>query len=149
MSEVEHNFPELNDGDFPALHDQRHEFKVVSNVELGRWDLAATFVYGSGKPYTAPVGTYDLTLLDGSTSNFISVGEKNAFRLPSYQRMDLSATYNFYLGKAKSTLGLSIFNLYGHTNIWYKEFEVVEGEIIETDVNYLGFTPSIFFNFKF
>ena len=149
LSRVEYDFPELSDDPFPALHDQRHEFKVVSNFEVGQWDLAATFVYGSGKPYTAPIGTYDLTLLDGSTSNFVTVGDKNGLRLPSYQRLDLSATFNFYLGKAKSNLGLSIFNLYGHNNIWYKEFEVVEGEIIETDVNYLGFTPSVFFNFKF
>jgi hypothetical protein len=31
------------------------------------------------------------------------------------------------------------------TNVWRKEFEVVEGELIETDVTYLGFTPNLSF----
>jgi len=75
--------------------------------------------------------------------------KKNIFRLPDYHRLDLSATYNFYLGKATSSLGLSVFNLYNHTNVWYKEYEIVEDEIIETDINYLGFTPNLFFNVKF
>lgn len=149
LSQVEHNFPGLNDGVFYALHDQRHELKLVSKVEIGRWDLASTFVYGSGKPYTAPVGSYQIELLDGSVGNFISIGDKNTFRLPSYQRLDISATFNFELGKVDTSLGLSVFNFLGHQNIWYKEFQVITGEIIETDVNYLGFIPSVFINFKF
>jgi len=149
LSEVEHTFPELSDTPFPALHDQTHEFKLVTNYKVGRWDLAGTWVYGTGKPYTAPIGGYEITLLDGSTNSYVSVGEKNIFRLPDYHRLDLSATYNFYLGKATSSLGLSVFNLYNNTNVWYKEYEIVEDEIIETDINYLGFTPNLFFNVKF
>jgi len=76
LSEVEHTFPELSDTPFPALHDQTHEFKLVTNYKVGRWDLAGTWVYGTGKPYTAPIGGYEITLLDGSTNSYVSVGEK-------------------------------------------------------------------------
>ncbi|MDX1286423.1 MAG: TonB-dependent receptor, partial [Draconibacterium sp.] len=56
LAKVEHQFEGLNEGSsFPALHDQTHEFKTVANWEPHRkWRFSATWVYGSGKPYTAP-----------------------------------------------------------------------------------------------
>ena len=90
-----------------------------------------------------------MPLLDGNTNSYVSIGEKNAFRLPDYQRLDVSASYNFKLGNANTQLGLSIFNLYNHTNIWYKTFEIIEGDLISTDVKTLGITPNVFFNIKF
>ena len=149
LGEVVHNFPDLSENAFYALHDQRHELKLVGSYNLGSWTFASTWIYATGKPYTAPYGEYALTLLDGSNYRYISVGEKNAFRLPDYYRLDLSASVNFNLFKAKANTGLSIFNFYNRDNIWYKEFEVSEGEVIETDVNLIGFTPSLFFNISF
>lgn len=149
LSEVVHTFPDISDDPFYALHDQRHEFKWVNMLKIGNWDFGATWVYGSGKPYTAPDGEYTITLLDGNTYEYVSVGDKNGLRLPAYHRLDLSATYTFGLGGGTGSTGLSLFNLYNRKNIWYKEFEVVEDDVIETDVNYIGFTPSIFFNVKF
>lgn len=148
LSEVLYDFPAFSDDLFPALHDQTHELKLVNSYQIKRWNFGATWVYSTGKPYTAPIGGYQLTLLDGNSLDYVHVGEKNAFRLPAYHRMDLSATYNFYLGNSKANVGLSLFNLYGRKNIWYKEFEVVEGELIETDVELLGLTPNLFFNFN-
>lgn len=149
LGEVMYDFPELSEDPYPALHDQTHEFKIVNSLSLGRWDLAATWIYATGKPYTSPVGGYEVPLLDGNTNSYVSIGEKNAFRLPDYQRLDVSASYNFKLGKANTQLGLSIFNLYNHTNIWYKTFEIIEGDLISTDVKTLGITPNVFFNIKF
>ena len=45
-------------------------------------------------------------------------------------------------------IGFSIFNVYNHTNTWYNQYEVIEGEIIETNINYLGFTPNITLSLK-
>ena len=149
LGEVVHNFPGLSEDAFYALHDQRHEFKLVSSYDLGRWTFAGTWIYATGKPYTAPYGEYELTLLDGTDYRYISVGEKNAFRLPDYHRLDLSVSVNFNLFRAKANSGLSVFNFYNRENVWYKEFEVSEGEVIETNVNLIGFTPSLFFNISF
>lgn len=149
LSEVVHTFPDLNNYSFYSLNDQRHEFKIVNVLKTGRWDLGATWVYGSGKPYTALKGIYTITLLDGTKTEYVSIGEKNGLRIDPYHRLDLSATYNFNLGSGKSQMGLSIFNLYNKTNTWYNEFEVVDNQVIETNVNYIGFTPSLFFNVSF
>ena len=149
LSEVVHSFQDLTNNPFYALNDQRHEFKIVNALKAGRWDLGATWIYGSGKPYTAPKGIYTIKLLDGSETEYVNVGEKNGPRLAPYHRLDLSATYNFNLGSGKGNMGLSLFNLYNRSNTWYKEFEIIGGEMIETNVNYLGFTPSLFFNVSF
>lgn len=144
LANVEHTFPELNDGvTFPALHDQRHEFKMVHNLELGRWNLSSTWIYSSGKPYTAPESEYTITLLDGTEQTQIHIGEKNGLLLPDYHRLDVAASYNLDLGKSKGSIGLSLFNLYGRKNVWYREFDVTEGDLLLTDINYLGFTPNL------
>ena len=149
LSEVVHTFPDLSNSPFYSLNDQRHEFKIVNVLKAGRWDLGATWVYGSGKPYTAPNGLYTITLLDGKETEYVSIGEKNGLRIDPYHRLDLSATYNFNLGSGKGEMGLSIFNLYNKTNTWYNEFEVLDNQVTETNVNYIGFTPSLFFNVSF
>ena len=102
-----------------------------------------------GKPYTEPLGGYTVTLLDWSTEDFINIGERNNARYPDYHRLDLSATYDFNMGeKGKGALSFSVFNVYNRKNIWYKEFEVEDGELIETDVSLLGITPSITLSLK-
>jgi len=146
LADVEHTFPGLNDGNaFPALHDQAHEFKMVHNLDLGKWNLSSTWMFSTGKPYTAPVSEYTLTLLDGTEQSYINVGEKNSLRLPDYHRLDVAANYRFEWGQSKGTIGLSLFNLYGRQNVWYREFDLTEGDLLITDVNYLGFTPNLRF----
>ena len=149
-SRVEHQFDELNDGvAYASMYDQPHEINFVNTYQWGNWVLGATFVYNTGQTYTAPVGAYQLTLLDGTVADYIHVGDKNGFRLPAYHRLDLSVTYRFALGKTKSNLGVSLFNVYGRDNVWYREFDVEDNEIIISDVNSLGFTPNVFFSIKF
>ncbi len=149
-SRVTHQFEELNNGDpYTSIYDQPHEVNFVNTYQWGNWVLGATFVYNTGQTYTAPVGAYQLTLLDGTVGDYIHVGEKNAFRLPAYHRLDLSVTYRFTIGKTKNNLGISLFNVYGRDNVWYREFDVEDNEIIIMDVNTLGFTPNLFYSIKF
>lgn len=147
LSGVKYQFDAFGETPFYANQDQTHELKWVGNYRLNeRFTFGATFIYATGKPYTAPTGYYQLELLDGSSANFFEISGKNALRLPDYHRFDLSATYDFHLGRSKANLGLSIFNVYNRQNVWYKEYEVVEDELLETNVTLLSLTPSLFFN---
>ncbi len=150
LARVRSNFPDLNNGfEFSALHDQRHEFKMVHSYEYENWRLAATFVYASGKPFTEPAGQYSIELLDGRTNNYISVGAKNASRLPAYHRLDLSAHYLHKVGKFDMDFGLSIFNLYNRRNIWYREYDFTEKPPLISEIRYLGMTPNLSVDIKF
>lgn len=149
LGRVEHEFDVFGDDPFPAAQDVTNELKLVGMYRLGKWSFGGTFIYATGRPYTAPLGAYTVELLDGNTTDHFAVSNKNSLRLPDYHRLDLSANYDFnrFLG-GKATAGLSLFNVYNRSNVWYKEYEVVDGLILETDVNLLGFTPSLYFNWS-
>ncbi len=146
LGEVKYDFEAFGEEPFHANQDVTHEFKLVGNYKFGDFSLGTTFVYATGKPYTAPTGYYQLDLLDGSTTDFFEISDKNALRYDDYHRLDLSGTYDFNIGESKANLGLSLTNLYGRKNTWYNEYEIIEGELLETNVSLLGFTPSLFFN---
>ena len=144
LANVEHELAGFNDGlPFPASHDQRHEVKAVGSYQLGRWTLTGGWVYGSGKPYTVPEAQYPITLLDGRTLSYIHVGSKNGERLPAYHRLDLAASRRFEVREFFYELNLSVFNVYGRNNVWYRQFDLTDLPMLVTDVTTLGFTPSI------
>ncbi len=134
----------------PANQDVTNEFKIVGIYKLGKWDYSATWIFASGRPYTAPGGSYQVTLLDGTVKDYFTVTSQNSLRLPSYHRLDVAVNRHFYNDKGKEIgyLGLSLFNAYNRTNIWYKQFYVSGSEITEVNVNYLGITPNLTLSLK-
>lgn len=130
---------------FPANQDVTHEFKAVGVYKYKRWDFSATWIFATGRPYTAPAGSYTITLVDGTTEDYFTVTTKNSLRLPDYHRLDLSASYHIW-NQTKKDIGyisLSIFNAYNRTNTWYKQYYTSGGSVIESSVNYLGLTPNL------
>jgi ferric enterobactin receptor len=155
LGEAKNHFDAYSDDYYAANQDVTHEFKVVGMYKYKRWDFSANWIYATGRPYTAPSGAYSVTLLDGTTQDFFTVTSKNCVRLPDYHRFDISATYKLLMGSREDkkrrelgTVSFSIFNLYNHKNIWYKQFLIEDGKIIETNVNYLGIVPNITLSFK-
>lgn len=133
-----------------ASNDVSHELKLVNSYKWRNWDFSVTWIYATGKPYTAPEGGYQITLLDGTTSDYINVTVKNGVRLPDYHRLDASATYNFKIAQSSPcSISFSVFNLYNRKNVWYNEYQIIENKIIKTPVNFLGITPNISLNIKF
>lgn len=155
IGEAKNQFDVYSDTYYYANQNVTHEFKSVFLYKYKRFDFSATWIYATGRPYTAPSGAYNVTLLDGSTETYFTVTDKNSLLLPNYHRLDISVNYKL-LGGSKGdkrrrelgNLGFSIFNLYNRTNVWYKQFTIVDDEIIETNVNYLGITPNISLSLK-
>ncbi|MBC8374496.1 MAG: TonB-dependent receptor [FCB group bacterium] len=145
ISNVENTFPNMAEGvSFPANHDRPHELKLMGSYERGPWNFSSTFIYSSGNPYTAPESQYLLTMLDGEDLSYIHVGEKNAYRLPDYHRLDVSLSRNFESDSYNWDAGLSIYNLYNHDNVSFREYDLDVSPIIVSDVSMLGFTPTLF-----
>ena len=150
LGRVKNTFTDFNEGrPFPALQDQLHEFKIVNSYEIEGWNFSANFIYGSGRPYSRPSNQYDISLLDGTTANFIGVGPRNGSRLKPYHRLDISAHHIFPIGKYKGDIGLSIFNFYGRLNTWYFEYDFNQNPVLTTEITFLGFTPNVSFTFTF
>lgn len=152
LGNIEYSFPNLNNGaSFLASHNRTHELKCVGTYSWKRWNFSTTFIFGSGQPYTAPVGQYELDLLGDNSLSYIHVGEKNGQQLPDYHRMDVSISYRLNdpaVSRWKTEAGLSIFNLYNHKNVWYRKYDLEVSPILVSDVTMLGFTPTVFLKLK-
>ncbi len=150
LSDIQNTFPDLNDGfAYRPLHYQQHEFKMVHSLEVGQWNFAANFIYGSGKPFSQPSNRYDVELLDGRTLEYVGLGARNSSFNPAYIRLDLSANCDFKIKKADARLGLSLFNLLGRRNIWYTEYDFGQSPPLINEITYLGFTPNLLFSVNF
>lgn len=149
LGKVEHEFPAFNNGEpFPAEYDRRHEINAVARWDIGKWTFAATWVYASGRAYTSPESQYTISMLDGSVYSYIHVSDKNANRLQDYQRLDLSVSRRFESESLATEVGVSIFNVYNHRNVWYREYNLDTTPVTVTDAVLLGFTPTVYVQFK-
>ncbi len=150
LADAKNKFAAYGNNYYPADQDIRHEFKAINMYHYYRWNFSAVFIFSTGHPYTAPLSTYTITMPDGGTSTSYNVSAKNSERLPDYHRLDLSATYDLLKinGDKTGSIGISLFNVYNHTNIWYREYQLQNNAAITTDVNYLGFTPNITFSLR-
>ncbi len=153
-------FGAINRGQtLPSLQDQRHEIKFVNMLDFKRFNISATWIYGSGKPYLQPQINF-IRDAQGRIQEFeIDNTRKTVQRLPVYNRIDLSMAYKFGGPKFGGDLGISILNLMGRRNVRGRQLDigVLEGargqrtidESIFRDLVLLDFTPSLFLNIKF
>lgn len=135
-----------NDFTYPPRYDRRHNVNLLGVFHaMENFDITLRWEIGSGFPYSQTMGYYDrLRLTDifrgssiGETGKpYAMLGEKNSARLPSYHRLDASATYRFKLASLNGTFGAHIINVYDYKNIFY--FDRKTGK----RMNMLPFFPS-------
>jgi len=145
LANAQNKFAVYGNGYYPADQDVTHEFKSINMYHLNRWNFSAVFIFSTGHPYTVPLSSYTINGADGNKITAFNVGAKNGERLPDYDRLDLSASYDLLKinGNKVGSIGLSLFNVYNHKNIWYREYQLQNYQAVTTDVTYLGFTPNI------
>lgn len=155
LSKAERNIPEINEGEpFLAPYNRTHDISVVVNYELSdRWQFGLVWVYASGRPITVPSGKFEYR------NTYIPIySDRNSEQMPSYHRMDLTATYFLkdkmtFGGKVKwqSNLNFSLFNAYNRHNAFTINFKRREGTqtTFAEKVYFFGIVPSITYNFKF
>ena len=113
---------------FPASHDKPHDLGMSLNYVLTRrWNIALSYVYNTGRPVTYPVGMYQTR---GQWLVYYS--DRNAYRVPYYSRLDLSARLKGNLRSDKFMNPLwtfSCYNLLGRDNV-YSEYFIINGNTI-------------------
>ena len=152
LGQVKNRFPLQSDQYYFANQDVTNEIKIVGIYKFGNFDFSASWIYATGRPYTSPVGAYKLSLIDGTTGSYYSVSDKNSYRLPAYNRLDVAASYRFNLFKQKgkmNSVSFSVFNLYNRINVSSRQFQVVDDVILQSDISYLGITPNVTLSVKF
>jgi len=154
-------FPEetINNGTYyPSIYDKPHDLSVVANYKISkRWRFSGNFVYSSGRPITLPEEKY---LFQGN--QIVIYSDRNLYRMPSYNRMDLALTLDENLRKKRMWKGswtFSVYNVYGRKNP-YSVFYRKDASLQSPDANKTPYSiykmaiigvpvPSITYNFRF
>ncbi|MEO1806988.1 MAG: TonB-dependent receptor plug domain-containing protein [Bacteroidota bacterium] len=154
LSRTQFKFDRVSGGNaFDAPQDQRHNLKLAYMYHQNRWHLSSSFQFATGRPYTTP------QLAEGTDGALFATfrGKINQERLPVFHQVNTSATYDWHRRSIAhnwlGNIGVSIFNLYGRSNIVGKSFAFVEvfdaNEQLVQDIETLnrislGFTPTLF-----
>ena len=141
----------INNGDwYKTGFDKLHNLAVVANYKwTEKWRFSANLVFQTGQPVTFPDGQYEY---EGITvPNFSSRNENN---LPSYHRLDVSATLTPHKNKKRKWQAewvFGIYNLYNRQNAASITFrqnqETASNEALRLAI--FGIVPSATYNFKF
>lgn len=150
LGQAKEKFDAFGPDYYSSSQDITHELKSINMYHLQRWSFSAVFIISTGHPYTAPLGSYTVNTLDGNKTTYLSISDKNSLRLPAYNRLDMSATYDIlkFDGIKTGSIGLSLFNVYNHVNTWYNEYFIQGSQVATTTIKYLGFTPNITLSLK-
>ncbi len=148
LSWTKRQFAELNFGEeFYPRYDRRHDISITLNYELGkRWELGASWVFGTGQGFTMPTGTYSKIDPDNINSPENQFGwihrenytftEKNGYRLPPFHKLDVNFMYKFTWFGLPFQLSLNLYNAYNRSNpfMWFidSEYEQKPGSTIYT-----------------
>ncbi|MEK6755297.1 MAG: hypothetical protein AABZ02_04000, partial [Bacteroidota bacterium] len=127
-------------------YDRRHHLNVLAVLQpLRGLSTTVRWEYGSGFPFSQTVGYLDRLMFDDAVpgqfeletgSPYVLLGPKNAARLPSYHRLDISANYKFTIIGLDANVGVDLLNVYNHKNIFYFDRKTAQR------VNMLSFYPS-------
>lgn len=147
-------FEKLNNGErFPLKYDRRHDISVVGTYKFSnKWTFSSVFVFGSGNAITLPTAYYTI---DGQLVQLFS--KVNAYRIPSYHRLDLSATYTPQPKKKRRWEGswaFSVYNAYNRKNPYFLYVDnsgnISNGiKLAVYQVYILPIVPAVTYNFKF
>ena len=130
---------------FPTEDDRRHQLKWINTFNTGHITWGANTVYISGRRYT------DIENL-GEQGDITELQPAQRFkRLPAYQRLDLSATFDFNVSKLNSSISIALFNTLNNQNVKYVQSvstKIVQNQIpintvIGSDSNLLGRTLNL------
>jgi hypothetical protein len=141
----------INNGEwYNTGYDRTHDVSLTGSYELNaKWTFGSNFLFQTGRPITFPNSQYEFNGI--TIPNYEA---RNSSRLPTYHRIDVSATYNPNPESKKRWKGewvFSIYNLYNRRNAASINFgqNRMTGQNEATRLAIFGVIPSVSYNFKF
>ena len=145
--------PGINNGEwYNTPYDKTHDLSVNASYELSsKWKFNTNFLLQTGQPTNYPVGQYEF---QGLNVPIYNDNQRNANRLPTYHRLDLSATLTPVKNNNRDLQAewvFGIYNIYNRKNAasiaFSRNTETSANEAIKTSI--FGIVPSVTYNFKF
>ena len=141
----------INNGEwYKTGWDKLHNISVTGMYKLNeKWSFSSIFSLQSGQPVTYPNGQYQYQGITVPT-----YGQRNENRLPTYHRLDISATLIPEKNKNRNWYGewvFGIYNVYSRKNAASISFRQNQdsGNNEAVRLSIFGIVPSVTYNFKF
>ncbi len=138
---------------YAPRYDRRHSANILNITRVtDQLDIAVRWEFGTGYPFSQTTGIYNrLSIADLGRGSFVNdqgtpytvLGPKNSARLPSYHRLDVTATYRILFGDVTGKFGLNVVNVYDHRNILYYDRKTLQ------TITMLPLLPTAFINIEF
>ena len=157
LSWADRRFDNINFGEWYSYkYDRRHDFSlVISHKFNDKWDVGATWVYGTGNAITFPQGVYTgmpkISPWDEQVAvDFVeSYGNRNSTRLPAYHRLDFGVNKHKKRNKWDSTLSLGAYNVYNRKNPFFAYLAYEDNQRVAKQVSLFPIIPSISYRIQF
>lgn len=155
-------FVNINNGKpFNYKYDRMHDISIVFFYKINNnIDMTATWVYGTGQPFSMPLSRYDVindasrwmqpenVNFDYNSQVFIYDGINN-YRMRAYHRLDIGVKFNKKTKWGERTWSFSINNFYNRKNPYFYYFDISNSKVILKQVCIFPFIPSLSYNFTF
>lgn len=170
-SKATRQFENKNNGKpYPFKYDRTHDISIVylqkirSNIQF-----SATWVYGTGNPYTLADRKYKM--ISGVNDDIRNSGayfrygqvynELNSYRMRDYHKLDVGINFTKAVKRGERTWSINVYNVYNRQNPYYYFLDTnyafdQKGRIIPEDTktilkqqSYFPIIPSFSYSLKF
>jgi hypothetical protein len=156
LSWTNRRFEELNNGNwYPYKYDRRHDVSVAMTHNWNkRMDFSAVWVFGTGNALTLPIAHYSgpYQPVPGQPfyySDILYYGSRNAYRMRSYHRLDLSISFSKEKRWGERKWTFAVYNVYNRKNPFYMDIGIRDGNRVFIQYSLFPIIPSVAYSFKF
>jgi hypothetical protein len=156
-------FDELNFGKtFNFKYDRRHDISITASYKINTGiDISGTWVFGTGYPFTLPVGKYEsvntgTTNLNNNTVSdiwyneiILTYADRNEYRMRTYHRLDFSVNLKKEKKNGIRTWSFNIYNTYNRQNPYYYYTKTINSELKLYQQSLFPIIPSVSYNYTF
>lgn len=110
---------------YRPAHDRRHQLNALGSVAVLGFDLSARWQFGSGLPFSSPLGFDVFVVMDGTFDPLTETGDPRVVydrpfnaELPTYHRLDVSVERTFDLNRLQLTAQAGLINAYDRANLF-------------------------------
>jgi hypothetical protein len=156
-------FPDVVSGEEPAplvtyspIFDRRVDVELVLRAPLpGGAHAGARWNFGSGLPYTRPLGTfafheyqpasgrYGRSVIGEEPQYAVLLGERNAARYPPYHRLDAGVRREFRPGRWRVEPYLEVLNVYNRRNVLFYFYHYDRDPPVRSGVSMFPVLPTL------
>jgi hypothetical protein len=155
---------------FPYKYDRTHDISIVYLQKIKEnIQFSASWVYGTGNPFTLSAGKYLMSTGPGDDLNISTAyynygqiyNELNSFRMRAYHKLDIGINFHKSVRWGERTWSINVYNVYNRQNPYFYFLDTTaefapngseipgSGKTVLKQQSYFPIIPSFSYSLKF